>query len=253
MGKSLRVLASLAAGSLVMVMSPVAAQADHAEGEYHATLNELNGSGGSGMATVTVEGEEATVEVSWEGLPETFEDGPYPHVQHIHVGAEGQCPDMSRDENGDGIVDTVEGQPDYGEIGTTLSTEGDTSPDAGTNIDTAPGGSSTEYSRTFTLNEETQDSLAEDTGVIVVHGLDPSTLSDEAANADSNLAPELPLAATAPALCGAVDPMPDGGVDTGAASVAGADQPWLFAVGGGLLVGAALLSALRRRSAPEGH
>ena len=42
------------------------------------------------------------------------------------------------------------------------------------------------------------------TGVIVVHGLDPTTLSAKAQAEKSDLVPSLPLAATSPALCGAL-------------------------------------------------
>lgn len=36
------------------------------------------------------------------------------HAQHIHAGA--ACPTMAADANGDGVVDVVEGVPDYGPI-----------------------------------------------------------------------------------------------------------------------------------------
>lgn len=250
MRKPIKALIPLAAAALTLAMSP-AAFADHANGTYQTTLDPLNGSSGSGMATISVNGDQATVDLSWSGLPESFMDAPYPHVQHIHIGAEGQCPTMDADANGDGIVDTVEGQPSYGAIGTTLSTEGDTSPDAGTNIKVAPGGSSVDYSRTITLDEATLDSLAGGTGVIVVHGLDPATLSEEAANAKSNLVPELPLAATSPALCGALSGMPSGGVATGGGETTGVENAGLLGAGGGLLAVAAIggFAARRRRTA----
>lgn len=253
MRKPTRVLVPLAAAAVAVVMTPAVAFADHANGTYQTTLDPLNGSSGSGMATITVNGDQAQVDLSWSGLPETFMDAPYPHVQHIHIGARGECPSPSADANGDGIVDTVEGGAAYGEIGTTLSTKGDTSPAAGTNIKIAPGGSSLDYSRTITLSEATLDSLASGTGVIVVHGLDPATLSEEAANAKSNLVPELPLAATSPALCGALSGMPSGGVATGGGTTAGIENPALLGLGGGLLAMAAVFGAttLRRREANQ--
>ncbi|MDN5856713.1 MAG: hypothetical protein L0K86_28525, partial [Actinomycetia bacterium] len=148
MRKPAKLLAPVAAAGVVVLMAPGAAVADHANGTYQTTLDPLNGSSGSGMATISVTGDQATVDLSWSGLPETFKDAPYPHVQHIHIGARGACPSPSADTNGDGIVDTVEGQPSYGSIGTTLSTKGDTSAEAGTNIKIAPGGGSVDYSRT---------------------------------------------------------------------------------------------------------
>ncbi len=44
--------------------------------------------------------------------------------------------------------------------------------------------------------------------MIVVHGLDPATLSKKAQAEKSDLVPSLPLAATSPALCGALTAWP---------------------------------------------
>jgi hypothetical protein len=197
-------------------------------------------------------GEEATITANVSGLATTFMDNPYPHVQHIHISGQGQCPDMSADENGDGILDTVEGQPAYGMIGTALSTSGDTSAAAGTNVEIAPSGGSYEYSCTFALNGDTMESLQNGTAVVVVHGLDPSTLSEEAANAKSNLVPELPLAATAPTLCGTLttsqmSQVPEGSVDTGGGSTSGMEEAWLIDAGGAALAAAGGAFLLRRR------
>ncbi|HET6626521.1 MAG TPA: hypothetical protein VFG63_09035 [Nocardioidaceae bacterium] len=252
MRKPLTLLVPLAAAALTVAMSPTAAFADGADGTYQTTLDPLNGSSGSGMAMISVTGDQASIDLSWSGLPETFMDAPYPHVQHIHIGNRGECPSPSDDANGDGIVDTVEGQPAYGAIGTTLSTKGDTSAAAGTNIKIAPGGSSLDYSRTITLSQDTLDALASGTGVIVVHGLDPATLSKKAANAKSNLVPELPLAATSPALCGALSASPTGGVATGSGSTSGVENVALFGAGGGLLAAAGVgLVGRRRRSVTQ--
>ena len=127
MRRSLRVLAPLAVVALPLAVAATPAQA--ADGtSYQTTLNPLNGSSGSGMATVTMTGSSAKVDVSWSGLPGKFGGGAYPHVQHIHIGAQGKCPTMSADKNNDGVISTTEGAGAYGGIGTTLSTKGDTSP-----------------------------------------------------------------------------------------------------------------------------
>ncbi len=247
MHKLLRTLAPLAAAAVPFAL--MASPASAASGtSYQTTLNALNGSGGSGMATVTVNGDSATVKVSWSGLAEEFGGGAYPHVQHIHIGGQGQCPSPSADKNNDGVVSTTEGGPAYGGIGTTLSTKGDTSPAAGTDIKIAPSGGSTDYSRTIKLSTETVDALKAGTGVVVVHGLDPATLSKKAQNEKSDLVPSLPLAATSPALCGALSAMPSGGVATGTGSSSGIEDLGLLALGGSLaaLGGAALVS--RRRA-----
>jgi len=245
--KTLKTLIPLAAATVPLALLPAAAHADSGT-SYQTTLNALNGSGGSGMATVTVQGHRATVNLSYTGLATTFGGNPYPHVQHIHVGANGTCPTMSDDKNGDGIVDTVEGQPDYGMVATTLSTKGPTSAKAATDITVAPAGGSASYHRSFRLNAATMDALQSGTAVIVVHGLDPATLSKKAQNEKSNLVPSLPLAATAPALCGALSSMPTGGVATGTGSTGGIEDLGMFAVGGGLLAGGGALFATRRRA-----
>jgi hypothetical protein len=247
MNKTLRVLAPLAVAAIPLAFAAGPAMADGGT-TYSATLNPLNHSTGSGMITVTVNGTTAVVDEHFSGLGADVGGNPYPHVQHIHIGAQGSCPTMSADKNGDGIVDTVEGGPSYGDIGTTLSTKGDTSPAAGTNLKVAPAGGSTDYSRTFTLNSETMAALESGTGVIVVHGLDPATLSKAAAEAKSNLVPSLPLAATSPALCGALTSMPTGGVATGAGSTSGIEDLGMFALGGGMLVAGGALLSQRKRS-----
>ncbi|WP_460464006.1 hypothetical protein [Arthrobacter pigmenti] len=246
--KTMLLAPAVALGLTAMGAAP--AMADHATGTYSTILGELNNSGASGTAWVTVEGSQATVTVQAAGLAETFNDAAYPHVQHIHIGAQGTCPTMADDANGDGIVDTVEGQPAYGEIGTTLSTEGSTEASAGTDVTVAPSGSSFTYERTFELNDATQDSLANGTGVVVVHGLDPANQPAAGTEKMSNLAPELPLAATSPALCGPLQMMPTGGADTGVTKpTQGGSEMGMFALGGGLLAAAGGAYAIRRNRA----
>lgn len=252
MRKPTKALIPLAAAALAVAMSPGTAFADHADGTYQSTLNPLNNQNGSGMATVSIQGDTATINVTWSGLAETFMDGPFPHVQHIHIGARGECPTQADDQDGDGVVSVPEGAPAYGDIGTTLSLKGDTSPAAATDINVAPGGGSVEYNRTIQLSEATLDSLAEGTGVVVVHGLDPSLISKKAQNAKSPLVPELPLAATAPALCGPLSGMPAGGVATGGGETAGIENAGMLGLGGGLLAVAAVGGVLaQRRRATE--
>ncbi len=141
---------------------------------YQARLDPLNNSGGSGSLTLELSGDTATITEHFSGLAATFKDMPYPHVQHIHGGAEGVCPTTANDTNGDGVISTPEGQKTYGPIQTTLSVTGDTSPKA-TNIKIAPSGAGADYSRTIRLDAATLKSLRSGIGVIVVHGLDPTT------------------------------------------------------------------------------
>lgn len=246
MHTSLRVLIPLAAAAMPLAVLAAPASADDG-GSYQATLNPLNKSSGSGMATISLSGNSADITVNWSGLPEEFDGGPYPHVQHIHIGAQGACPTMSADKDGDGVINTTEGAPAYGGIGTTLSLKGDTSPAAGTDLKIAPGGGSLDYSRTIELSGDTVASLKDGTGVIVVHGLDPATLSKKAQAAKSDLVPSLPLAATSPALCGVLNAMPSGGVATGNGSTSGIEDAGLLAGGGGLLAAAGWLLFSRKR------
>jgi hypothetical protein len=243
--RTTRVLVPLAAA--VVPLALMAGPANAAGNSYQTTLNPLNHSTGSGMATVSLNGDNAQVKVSWSGLAAKFGSGAYPHVQHIHIGGQGACPTTAADKNGDGVVSTTEGGPAYGGIGTTLSTKGDTSPKAGTDIKIAPGGGSTSYSRTIKLSAATVSSLKDGTGVVVVHGLDPATLSKKAQSEKSDLVPSLPLAATSPALCGVLSSMPSGGVATGTGSTSGVEDLGLLAAGGGLLALAGGLVAARRR------
>ena len=250
MRPSSRFLVPLAAAALPLVAMAAPASADSGT-SYQATLNALNHSNASGMATVNLNGDQGTVKVSWTGLAAKFGGGAYPHVQHIHGGARGACPTMSDDKNGDGVISTTEGGPAYGGILTTLSTKGDTSPAAGTNIKIAPGGGSTNYTRTIQLSSDSVSALRNGTAVIVVHGLDPATLSKKAQKEKSDLVPSLPLAATSPALCGVLSSMPSGGVATGIGSTAGVEDLGLLVAGGGLLAAGGALMVSRKRAAMD--
>ncbi len=252
MKKSLQLLAPLATAAIAVAVGPMAnAQADTGT-SYMATLSPLNHSTGSGTLMLKLSGSTAQVTEHWSGLAASFSGAPYPHVQHIHVGAAGTCPTASADKNGDGVVSTTEGASFYGGIGATLSVKGDTSAAAGTNIKVAPSGASTDYSRTIQLDAATVKSIKGGTAVIVVHGLDPTTLSKKAQGEKSDLVPSLPLAATSPALCGALTAMPVGGPQTGTGSTAGPEDLGLFALGGGLMAAAAGGAIwLRRRNGAE--
>lgn len=231
---------------------PSTASAGTASSGYQANLASINHSGGSGDFSLSLNGNTATITEHFRGLAATFNGSPYPHVQHIHIDAKGECPSTSADKNGDGVISTTEGAPFYGAIGTTLSTSGDTSPKAGTTLTVAPSGASFTYQRTFTMNAKTIASLRAGTAVVVVHGLDPSTLSKKAQGEKSDLVPSLPLAATSPALCGAVTASqmsvtPVGSSPTGGGSTAGIEDESLFAVGGALILAAGGVFAARRR------
>lgn len=245
---------AVALGALAMAAAPAMAHGGSGW-SGQATLDALNNSGTTGTAMIELHGNEATVSMDVSGAAETFMDGPFPHAQHIHINARGVCPTPDADTDGDGAVSTPEGHMFYGEIGTSLTTEGDTSPDSALAVERFPGGSSYTYERTFELSDGTVDALADGTAVIVVHGVDPTLLSEEAQGKMSSLNADLPLAATLPAACGVVSAsqmgeMPQGGADTGSpvqpadstGSMVGIGALTVAALGGGAWV-------LRRRTA----
>jgi len=245
--------ASSVALGIGLLAMPGIASADTGS-SYQAQLAPLNHAGASGTFMLSLNGSQATITEHVDGLAATFGGKPYPHVQHIHIGAQGNCPTASADKDGDGVVSTTEGAGNYGGIGTTLSTSGDTSPAAATTLTVAPSGASFDYKRTITLDDKTLAALKGGTGVVVVHGLDPATLSAKAQAAKSDLVPALPLAATSPALCGALTAsqmsMPSGAAATGGGSTAGLQDEGLLAGGAALVAAGAVAGAvaLRRRS-----
>lgn len=237
MKKTALLLAAPAIG-IGLVAAGAAPAMAHEHDSYWATLGEINNSGATGEVWIDVHDDEATVTINASGLAAEFDGSPYPHVQHIHIGAAGTCPDMSADENGDGIISTTEGGPSYGDIGTTLSVgDADKSPEGGLDLMAAPSGDTISYEETFAMNADTLAALEDGTAVVVVHGLDPAT-QPEGATEPSDLVPELPLAATSPALCGALAVAPAGGVDTGVGG--GADE----SAGMGMLAMGATLAAM---------
>jgi hypothetical protein len=236
----------------------------------------------SGQVMLTLDGNQATVTETVTGLgdklptdtatlaalgiPAAFAGAPFPHVQHIHIDGQGQCPTASADANGDGVISTVEGHEAYGMIGTTFSTKGATDASTGTDVTVAPGGGSFTYKRTFTMNADTSASVRSGKGVVVVHGLNPATAPKASLSTPNSLDVTLPgqskklaLIGTAPALCGALQAsqmgaMPAGGANTGGGSMAASDGNGAeYAAGGLALVAAAGAGviALRRRRTSE--
>lgn len=246
----------LALMSLGMAMAPAAGAATTGPTTYMATLKPvpLNGdTSGSGTLKLVLTGTKATITEHVTGLAASFTGKPFPHVQHIHGLADGTCPGATADTNHDGVISTTEGKASYGTIQTTLSvTPGGTSPKTGTNTTIAPKGTTITYSRTITLNATTMKAIQGGTAVIVIHGITPSTAPKAATTEKSALVPSLPLAATAPALCGPLtvsqmSSVPTGAPQTGGGSTAGMQDVALFATGGGLLAAGLGLFAVRRR------
>ena len=200
------------------------------------------------------------------GIPTAFAGKPFPHVQHIHINGGSGCPTSSADANGDGLITVKEAQDNYGPIGTTLSTSGDTSSNAAADVTIAPGGGSFTYTRTITLDQATLTAIQNNKAEIVVHGLNPANAPKASLTTPNSLGVTLPGAskpvaaiATAPALCGALTAsqmnMPSGAAATGGGSTAGLQDEGLLATGGALVAAGAVAGAVafRRRSATSGR
>lgn len=250
MRKSLTTMA-LAGAALLIATGP--ASAAHEGTSYEGTLSELNASGGSGDAYITVSEDGETFEVAVNATGLNL-DGP--HAMHIHGVLEGDeiqasaCPTMDDDANDDGVLDVAEGVPLYGGIQVSLTTEGDTSPDSALAVERFPAGTEIEYLRAeIDIPDNVKPAI--DKVHVVVHGIDENgngTL-DMDQEERSSLTDDLPREATAPALCGELTAVASGAVQTGGGGTAdtgGVDTAALAGLG---LVGLAGLAITRRRRA----
>ncbi|ROR46379.1 hypothetical protein [Kitasatospora cineracea] len=244
-----------AAGTLGLSAGlPATALADSSAGTgYQTSLSPVptNHVTGSGSATVSLSGDQATVTVDTTGLLAGV-----PHAMHIHVDGMGTCPTAAAatDLNGHTAISTTDGHPAYGMIGTSLTTSGDTSPNSGLAVDRFPTGSSFHYQRTLTVTDDVAGNIRDGKAVIVVHGIDYDG-SGKFTNVlgASDLDPKLPQTATAPALCGALHAMPAGGAATGSgATQHRPDNAGLIAGGSFLLIAAGAGTWVLRRRPPTG-
>jgi hypothetical protein len=134
------------------------------------------------------------------------------HAQHIHGVGLHACPGIRRDTNGDGLIDTSEGAPDYGPVVVSLTTSGDTSPASGLAVDRFPvansHGSYT-YVRKLRVGADIPQVVADnlDSYHIVVHGIDTNHNGMyDFSKGPSDLNPAFPQEATVPAACGLINP-----------------------------------------------
>ncbi len=190
-------------GAAYMSLTPAA----FAQDMFQADLDPLNNSGASGTANLALEGDQLTTDIASEGLAPGL-----PHAQHIHglEQAISECPTILNDQNGDNLVNTTEGEPSYGPILTSLTTEGDTSPESALAVDRFPVANedgTLSYGRTFGVPTNVADRLEE--FAIVQHGVDlnGNGVYDEEAAGPSDLDPSLPQEATIPANCGVIEPV----------------------------------------------
>ncbi len=163
------------------------------------------GSQVSGNARITVDGNQVTVRIQAKGLSPNLV-----HVQHIHGVGRNECPtaEARNDRVDDGLIDTVEGLPDYGAIRVSLTTRGDASPGSGLAVErfpTADKHGKLKYERTFTIGQDFPREVAEnlERHHFVVHGIDVNRNGAYDFGAGvSGLTSSLPLEAELPATCG---------------------------------------------------
>ena len=206
-------------GLALAIAAPATAQ-DGGQQVLQANLTQLNDSGASATATVTLDGEEMTVEIDGKG----FTPGEAPHAQHIHgvIGESATCPTEAQDADGDGIVTTSEGAATYGPILVSLTSEGEMTPDDALAVDRMPvsdANGTLSYERTFTVDAEVAKNI--DSLHIVSHGVDFDGSGAYDGDRKSDLDETLPAEATDPAVCGELVAMPMGGVQTGGGGMAG--------------------------------
>jgi hypothetical protein len=235
-------------GIVILLSSAVAAQSDTTT--LQANLQAANGSGTTGTATVAVHGNQLTVAVHATGASPNLT-----HAQHIHIGGQGVCPDMSADKNNDGIISTKEGEPIIGPAKISLTTEGDTSMSSMLAVDRFPvadGNGAITYERTFTMPTDVNVSALEN-GVVEIHGV--SKLGDDPTkydgNAKSDLDPSLSAETTTPAACGVLSAAPVGGVGAGSGSTAGFEHRGLAVAGVVALIAGGVVAIRRLVARPN--
>jgi hypothetical protein len=155
---------------------------------------------GMGNAGIELKGNTAEVSVDVHGLLNAA-----PHAMHIHIKGEGECPqaDDATRHNGHLSMSTANGLDDYGPIGTSLTTRGDTSPASALAIKRFPSTGTFHYTRTIQVSDAVAYAIRHNNAVVVVHGIDYNGNGKyDGVLGASELDPSLPQEATAPALCG---------------------------------------------------
>lgn len=207
MNRKFTILLVFVAALSLAFASVAFAQGGKDKQKFRAGLEPLNGSGASGHANLTLKGNKLNAKINSHGLAPKL-----PHAQHIHgfEQAVSECPTLAADEDGDGLVNTVEGLPSYGPIQVSLTTKGDTSPNSALAVSRFPvanAGGSINYKRTFAIPFDVANGLGK--MAIVQHGVDLNGNGryDFKAAGRSELDPSLPQEATIPANCGVIDPV----------------------------------------------
>ena len=124
-------------GTPLTERQPLPASPDVPWVSYQATLDPVtaNHVTGSGTAMVQLSGNTAKITVTASGLV----GGASPHAMHLHVDGGGVCPKPSeaKQHNGHSSTDVADAMKDYGMIGTSLTTSGDSSANASSSVPSA--------------------------------------------------------------------------------------------------------------------
>ena len=210
MRKLLMSAVALSALGVATAAAPSGAAVSPRVGSFQASLAPVphdpaadSGSNASGQASLVVLDDQLRAFVFVQGLSPNL-----PHAMHIHGHDEAvaECPSLAA-AGEDGLIDTVDGLPDYGPIQVSFTTRGATGgnllPD-GLDLARFPVADQfgfVRYQRTFTIPDDIADRFAD--MHVVVHGHDlngngtydgePSSLSD-LVGAPVSLEAELPVA-----------------------------------------------------------
>ena len=207
MNRKFTILLVFVAALSLALASVAFAQGGQDKQKFRADLKPLNGSGASGHANLTLKGNKLNAKINSHGLAPKL-----PHAQHIHgfKQAVSECPTLAADDNGDRLINTVEGLPSYGPIQVSLTTRGGTTPNSALAVNRFPVanlGGFLKYERTFTVPRGVARGLGK--MAIVQHGVDLNHNGryDFKAAGPSELDPSLPQEATIPANCGVINPV----------------------------------------------
>ena len=213
---------------------------------YQVNLAQQNKTNASGTATVTLNGNNVTVNVRATGLSANLA-----HAMHILAGGQATCPAPAADTNKDTYVDAKEAEASHGPIKVSLTTSGDTGTSSALAVDRmakADGKGALTYNRTFALPAGVTAADMQK-ATIDIHGI--SSLFNDKAKYDgdkkSELDNKLAFEITAPATCGKLTGAPTGGSATGVGSINGVESPIMFAAGAVAIFGAIAAAVVARK------